>query len=57
MYGYIDGSSSNNFEIRTVESPKLLEQGETVVITRKDSTITLGCTEEEPCRLTIKGEE
>ena len=59
MYGYVTGSGSrsSNFEIRTSDTFQDLEKDDNVVITRKDSSITLGCTERDPCRVTIQGEE
>ena len=58
MYGYIDNrGGSNSFEIRTSGTEQFLRAGQIVVIYRKDSTITLGCTQSDPCRLTIEGEE
>ena len=57
MYGYVGGDEHDSFEIRTSGSDKYLNEGQFVVITRQDSTITLGCNEPDPCRLTIKGEE
>lgn len=59
MYGHLNGRSSSSF---TFEIPsgagvnKKLNQGDFVVIYRDDSSITLGCTKSDPCRLTIKGE-
>ena len=49
--------SSNKFEILTTGTVKLLQVGQSVVIYRDDSSITLGCTASDPCRLTIMGEQ
>ena len=50
-------SESNSFNIETTDTEQFLEMGQKVVIVRKDSTITLGCTQRDPCSITIKGEQ
>ena len=57
MYGYVNGDTANTFEIRTTDTEHFLNKNDFVVIMRKDSSITLGCSVSDPCRLTVKGEE
>ena len=61
MYGHVDDRLSPGSVFRIESEPtgsqKLLEKGQTVVFYRDDTTITLGCSENDPCRVTIKGEQ
>ncbi len=57
MYGYKMGDDNDYFEIKTVPTSRRLNKGEYVVVTRRDSTITLGCDLADPCKIEILGEE
>ena len=59
MYGHVDDRLHSVFRIESepTGSQKLLEKGQSVVFYRDDTTITLGCSVNDPCRVTIKGEQ
>ena len=57
MYGHPSGSVYNTFEITISGNTVRLAKGDNVVVYRDDSSITLGCTVSDPCRIKITGDD
>ena len=57
MYGHPSGSVYNTFEITISGNTVRLAKGDHVVVYRDDSSITLGCTVSDPCRIKITGDD